>query len=91
MARINTSKIEFNNDLESAKLFIETCIDAHGLGFHPDTVFEDYRDENGIVYTWNDAEILNHYMENSFVIFKENNIDIYNYCLDLLSSHSLSN
>lgn len=69
--------------LEDVTAFISFLQDCLGLGYHPDTPFEDYIAANDKpTFTAEQAKILNELMEACFSICDQNNKDIYEIGLD---------
>lgn len=72
--------------LAEAKAFLKKESEYLGLGFHPDTPFEDYIDSrNGqTMYCEEKAAEYNQLMEQAMDAFDEAGEDLYEYCLTLL-------
>lgn len=61
------------------------------VAFHPDEPFEDYVniDTDCFTFTNAEAEILNHRMEESFAVCKNENVDIYEFMMQFSPLHIL--
>ncbi len=72
--------------LQEAKDFIKDCMDYIGIGFHPDTPFEDYdfADRKESMFSNESAALNNNLMDQAFEQFDEANEDIYEYSISLL-------
>ena len=60
------------SDIKSAQSFLRWCCSSIGLGFHPETDFADYIDDDGKpVFTRSQARILNTSLEECYKILPD--------------------
>lgn len=78
------------SDLGDCKRFLSACMVELGLGFHPDTLFEDYITLPTDVRTYDDtiAGILNQRLSIVMDKFQEADEDPYGYCLYIIHGSS---
>lgn len=78
--------------IEQVQEFLTQCVKELGLGFHPDTNFNEYYYPNGRkFYTSRRAATLNGKMVLAFCICKKYNADIYELTMDLPEYQALMN
>lgn len=65
--------------------FLNWCIDYLGVGFHPDTDFEDYISyrDNKKTFSKKWAKLLNDKLDSAHEYCQENDLDIYEISLSL--------
>jgi hypothetical protein len=75
------------NNIEDVKKFLKDCIYKLGMGFHPDTDFNDYIEVNTdkVVFPAEQAERLNVKMEQAFKICEQEGEEIYKLGLEILN------
>lgn len=78
------------NNLIEVREFIGQCVAELGMGFHPDTPFDDYchkvNDVTESCYTDEEAEELQSKMDAAMYWCDEHDIDIYDLAMTALSS-----
>ena len=68
--------------LRQSKKVIHCLQNYVGVGFHPDTYFEDYVDDNGEkVFTMSMSIHFNSMLDQAFKLFYTNDECIYEFCL----------
>ena len=68
--------------LKQSKKVIHCLQNYVGVGFHPDTYFEDYVDDSGEeTFTMNMSIHFNSMLDQAFILFHKNNECIYEFCL----------
>jgi len=81
IAYLKTHPIKTKGDVEK---FMKFCTDYIGIGFHPDTPFEDYinKDTDKATFSEEQSRIFNKAMEQSFEVAKKEKIDLYGIGID---------
>lgn len=75
--------LKSNPGLDDARFFVQQLVRLIGPGFHLDTKFEEYVDENGeILFGLEDAQTLNLDLVKAMDVFDKNEADGYSIGLD---------
>lgn len=77
--------------LSEVESFAKYLYNEAKVAFHPDESFEDYVSigSDCCAFTKAEAEILNHRMEESFVVCEKETVDIYEFMMQFSPIHSL--
>lgn len=71
-------------DIKEAEKFLIEMIEYVGVGFHPDTDFNDYKLRGESLFSKNNANKYNYQIGKAFDLFEEEGKDIYEFCLNQL-------